>query len=119
MDLSSEIAKGVIANTYSEKNDKDFVWDEFIECVRILEHLDSDDVKDYLKTHCNDDIEMIKDEFKKAFKDVPEDSILRFETLRLLAIMGIIIEKEDKEDKEDDNLFTIKTEIGEELESKE
>ena len=96
------LAEKVIDNTYTKKvsknennkTEKDFVWDEFIECVRILEHLDSDDVKDYIKIHCNDDIEMIIEEYHKAFKDVPNDSILRFETLRLLAIMGIEINKE-------------------------
>lgn len=94
MDLTSEIAKEVITETYTEKTEKDFVWDEFIECVRILEKLNIDEVKDYLYTNCNDDIEMIKEEFEKAFKDVPNNSILKFETLRLLANIGIIIEKE-------------------------
>jgi len=94
MDLLSETAKEVIEKTYTEKTEKDFVWDEFIECVKILEKLDKDDVKDYLYTYCNDDIEMIKEEFEKAFKDVPDNSILKFETLRLLANIGIIIEKE-------------------------
>jgi len=111
------ISNDVIVDTYSGSNNEDpnkFIWDEFIECVKVLEPLDTQDVKDYLNTHLHDDVEMIKEEFKNAFKDVPDDSKLKFETLNLLARIGIYIEKEKEKEQ---TLYDIKEDLCNELES--
>jgi len=85
-----------------KKNDNYDIWNELIECVKIFETLNENEAKEYIQNNLLDDIDDIKEEFKKAFKDVPNDSKLKFETLNLLGRLGIYITKDEEEEDEED-----------------
>jgi hypothetical protein len=80
------------------------LFNDLAECARELSTLDYEQVRDFTSSEeFEPEKERILDDFHKNFKDVPMDCPLRMETIRVLALIGIVVYKEPEEEEEESN----------------
>jgi hypothetical protein len=71
----------------SKKN----IWQDLSEMRNTLSNLPMSQVKKYISENMEDEVEILVNQFKTDFKDIPTTDPLRIEILQTLAEIGIII----------------------------
>jgi hypothetical protein len=66
-------------------------FDKLNDCIMSLEDTDYRTVKQYIDLYCAEEKDDIIMQFKKEFRNVPDDNPLKIETLEFLGRLGIIV----------------------------